>query len=218
MDMRTCGRGVLVALMVLVATGGDDPMMKPAAAKRQAATASLSPERREAALGFVRRELPELARLLERLEPMSPGEYAKAVREIDQVHRMLENARKRDPKRYERGLAAWKARSRVDLLAAQLASIPAGDERRSEVEENLRSQLERQLDADLALKRHDEARIAAQLQRTRQAIERLESQRASWLESRMNSLVQRGRNARKTPTGQRAKTTPAPATDGGSAR
>lgn len=55
---------------------------------------------------------------------MSRGEYEQAVCDLSQVGESLANLKQRDPERFEPGLEAWKARSRVELVTVQLAKCP----------------------------------------------------------------------------------------------
>ena len=81
-------------------------------------------EREAAALAFVRENHPELADLLEQLKAMKPDQYERAINELWQVSRTLANYKKNEKRRYQPALDVWKARSRAELLAAQLASTP----------------------------------------------------------------------------------------------
>ncbi len=74
---------------------------------------------RAAALAFVQQQQPELARLLDYLRKNQPRQYQRAVRELSRTAERLSQTRDRDPRRYELELQAWKARSRIDLLAAK---------------------------------------------------------------------------------------------------
>ena len=101
---------------------------------RLSRSAVFTAEREAAALVFVERHHPELGSLLERLKPMNEAEYEKAIVELFSLSETLADLSQRDPKRHELAVEAWKARSRVQLLTAQMAGEPA---RRAERERAL---------------------------------------------------------------------------------
>src|SRR5262245_44318637 len=112
-------------------------------AEKPAAPASPA-EREELVLAFVREHHPELAALLESLKTMRPNEYNRAITELYQVSRSLENLKQHNPRRYEVGLELWKAKSKAELLAAKLVSSPS-----AELESQLRAALEQQLELEI---------------------------------------------------------------------
>ena len=87
-------------------------------------TPDLESDREANALAFVRENHAELATVLEALKPMNPAEYRKAIVELSQVSRNLADIKVRNPRRHDLVLDGWKAKSRVELLAAQLAGSP----------------------------------------------------------------------------------------------
>jgi hypothetical protein len=147
-------------------------------------------EREEAALGFVREQYPELASLLERLKPMNRDEYEKAIVELDDVRQALARLQQKDPERSGLALRAWKARSQVELLAAQLARSPS-----PRLERLLRKAIRAQLDIEVAQQRYERDLTAARLKQLDALIERLESERDAQAESRYQALVERARRS-----------------------
>ena len=119
---------------------GKTPSSAPIAPIRKSASAppvEFDAAREADALAFVRQHHPELATVLEALKPMNPAEYRKAILELSQVSRTLAELKARNPRRYELVLEGWKAKSRVELLAAQLAGAPS-----EELRSRLRSAIE----------------------------------------------------------------------------
>src|SRR4051812_17389570 len=98
---------VAFSLGTFVAFAGDEPSKKtretppskPARADRKSKP-PLPEGYEEAALAFVRTHHPELAALLEQLKPMKPGEYNRAIAELYQVSRSLDNLKQNNPRRY----------------------------------------------------------------------------------------------------------------------
>jgi hypothetical protein len=158
-------------------------------------------EREAIALAFVREHHPELALLLDPLKTMKPVQYQKAIAELFQVSRNLANLAKNDPKRYEARLAVWKARSRVEVIAASLASSPS-----TELESQLKAAIENHVDAQLNEQRLERSFVQERLKALNESIERLESNHDSLIESRFQGLIKKGQRDRRQNEGQ-----PAPA-------
>jgi len=184
---------IAFATAAIAAAGDDDG--KPAArtapippVRKSAATPSapFTPEGEAEALAFVRRHHPELAAVLEVLKPMNQAEYRKAIGEISQVARTLAVVQVRNPRRYEFALDAWKARSRVELLAAQLAGAPT-EERNSQ----LRAAIEARVDAEIRRNTFELEQAEAAARKAREAIDRLETRRDEIVEARLRSLQPR---------------------------
>ncbi|MFO0960071.1 MAG: hypothetical protein U0800_21985 [Isosphaeraceae bacterium] len=185
--------------LLAVASGlpddGDIAKGQGKAAVRAAAKAANPPEfsydRESAARAFVARNHPELNALLERLKAMSPVEYEKTIVELSQVDEALAVLKNRDPNRYGPSLEAWKAKSRVDVLAAQYALKP-----NAELESSLRQAIAVQIDCDLALRKLDRDAIEARLRKADEQIGRMESQRDSAVENRLNALRKKAPKAK----------------------
>jgi hypothetical protein len=206
-------RPALIMTLVTLALGGiaalagqesgpASPSAKPApVAKTPDRDQPAAVEREAVALAFVRENHPELALLLEPLKTMNPAQYQKAIADLYQVSRNLANLAKNDPKRYEAGLAAWKARSRVEVIAASLASTPS-----TELESQLRVAIENHVEAQLNMQRVERSFVQERLKKLNESIERLESNRNAVIESRYQALIKKGQRTRRLNEGQ-----PAPA-------
>jgi hypothetical protein len=161
-------------------------------------------EREAIALAFVRENHPELALLLEPLKAMTPAQYQKAITELYQVSRNLANLKKNDPKRFEVGLAVWKAKSRVEVIAAQLASAPS-----PELESQLKAAIENHVEAQLNVQKLERSIVEQRLKNLNETIERLESNRDSLIESRYQALTKKAQRARRQNEGPPAPAKPA---------
>ena len=155
------------------------PIRNSAATRR-----AVTPEREAEALAFVREHHPELATVLEALKPRNPAEYRKAIGELSQVARTLAEVKARNPRRYELALDAWKAKSRVELLAAQLAGLAdarnsgASSGRRSRPRSTPRS----------AASSSTWSRPRPPPGRLRESLDRLENHRDAVVEARFRAL------------------------------
>ncbi len=171
-------------------TNAKDKNKNKAALK--APTDRVSPAHETAALAFVGQHYPELARLLERLKPMNRGEYEKAIGELYQVTETLDRLKKRDERRYDLALAAWKAKSRVEFLTAQMANAPS-----ESLESQLREALEDQIDVDIQQKTLDRETLETRLRKTKETLEHLKNDRRKLIESRLQTLRKRSERARR---------------------
>jgi len=204
-------RNVLLPVLAIFLAGGlaalaqnEKRPVPLSAAPSEWRSASAAEEREAAALAFVRANHPELALLLEPLKAMKPEQYEKAIAELDQVSRGLANLKKSDPRRYQVGLDVWKARSRVEVIAAQLASAPS-----PELESQLKIALGDQVDAQLARQRLERSITEERLKQINKSIENLETNRDSIIESRHRELIKKGQRTRRRDEGQPTPARPA---------
>lgn len=198
---------LLCGLALVAAARGDDRPKdpRPAISARNARLAKTTKQGREdSALAFVREHHPELASLLEQLKVMNPREYERAILEIDQVSRSLENIQSRSPKRYELGVEAWKAKSKVELLAARWVSAPS-----AELESQLRAALEEQAEVELRVQQLERAQLRERLKKTEEQIDRLKNHRDKWVESRFQGLRNKNQRKRQLDAGKSAPAKPA---------
>ena len=201
-------RTALACLLApFLAFGADDegpkpnPEPKPAAApaRKPAASPEFDPARETEALAFIGRNHPDLATVLGALKPKDPAEYRKAVVELSQVARVLADQEARNPARYAINLDAWKARSRVELLAARLAASPDS----AELRDQLRSAIGARVDVEVRRQRFDLQHAELAAKRARENLDRLENHRDSLVESRFRSL-----QPRKTARAKKAAAKP----------
>jgi len=206
---------LMISLLVLASTFGavDDcngqekaqskPPIAPVRKSAAAPVPAFDAEREAEALAFVRQHHPELATVLEALKPMNPSEYRKAIVELSQVGRTLAEVKVRNPKRYELALDAWKTKSRVELLAAQLAGAP-GEELKSQ----LRLAIEAKLDVEIRRQRFELEQAEAAAKKARESLDRLENHRDSVVEARFRALQPKKPSKAKKPAETRPAVTP----------
>jgi hypothetical protein len=196
--------GVVVALE---AAGDDDgskkgknkvaPPAAPVASIRKSAATSAPDfdiEQEADALAFVQEHHPELATVLVALKPKNPSEYRKAIGELSQVSRTLADLKSRNPKRYELALDTWKAKSRVELLAAQLAGAPS-----EELRSQLRLAIEAKLDLEIRRQRFELEQAELAAKKAREGLDRLEKNRDSLVEARFRALQPKKASKPKKP-------------------
>src|SRR5262249_49335957 len=152
--------------------GNNKTKNQPAARKPATPEGPPTPEAEAAALAFVRENHPELAELLQQLKPMKPAEYEQAVRELAKVSRNLATIKAGNPQRYELNLNVWKARSRVELLTAKLASALGPS---PELESQLRRAVEDQLDMEIRQQRFERDQVEERLKKLKENLDRLQA-------------------------------------------
>lgn len=189
---------LLLALASALLLGGavlaqpERAVSKDGKAAKAATPPAFTAEREAAALAFARKHHKELVPLLEVLKAMNEAGYRQAILDLFQVSERLGQFQKRDPKRHEVELAAWKAKSRVEVLSARLASNPS-----AAAEDDLREALGRQVDADRERLKVERDDVAARLSRLEENLKRLERDRDQTVETRFKKLAERGKKARK---------------------
>lgn len=191
----------MLAASVLLAAGaapGDDP-----AGGRPAPKAEALPRAGEqAVLAFVGEHQPELGTLLDSLRPMRPAEYQKAVRQLLPVVQSLQALRTQNPERYGLGLAAWKARTRVELLSARLASHAAPG---PDLERDLRRAVVDQVETEIRVQRYDRDQAEARVRRLTETLQRLETDPSGVAEARFQALLKKTRPMNAARAAAKAK-------------
>lgn len=164
--------------------GPTSPNVKPLA---------FTPEREAAALSFVNRHHPELGAILAKLKERNASAYRDAIVDLFRTCEALADQRQRDPKRQELALEAWKAKSRVEVLTAQLAD-PAG---RSSLTEDLRQALNHQIQVDIRKHQFELDALRARERKLQDQIQRLERDQTQIVEAKVKKLVDRTRKKKK---------------------
>lgn len=119
-------------------------------------------------MAFASEHHPELARLLEHLKKSRPGEFQRAVRELNQQIQTLEKLRERNPARYAHQLEVWKSDSQIRVLVAKWSRT-----RDDALEQEIRELLQQRRDMKLAQLKADQQRLTEQMQRLEKQISTL---------------------------------------------
>ncbi len=206
-----CGRPSLAAVALLptmllaLAAGRDMPSAaaqgprKPSAAKQR--TKRLTTEQESRALAFVKRHQPALIELLLYLKENRRREYDRALAELYRTSQRLEQAKRRQPKRYRLELEAWKVQSQIQLLVARLVMSDDPHDRQT-----LREALRRQHQLRIELLELERRRLAERLDRIDATLESLRSKGEARLERSMQQLLRKARRMQKENNGRRRKT------------
>jgi hypothetical protein len=161
---------------------------------------AVTPEREAAVMTFVERNHAELSGLLAHLKENQPRQYEQAVKEIYRVTERLATVQERDPLLYELEVKVWTAQSQVQLLAARLKMGDTQEQRRQ-----LREALAAQIEARLAVLKHQRDASAQRLARMDEQISKIEADRDATIERQLELLAKSGDKARsKNASGKRA--------------
>jgi hypothetical protein len=145
---------------------------------------TLTSEREEAALAFIRAHHPELLEVLDQLKAGSPRRYKAVVLDLFRSSERLRAMREMDPNRYELALKAWKVRSRIHLLAARAA---LSDDESLRLE--LRRAFEEQADIRRAQLQYERDLLTERLKKADAALGKLDQERAAQIERQYNTLI-----------------------------
>ncbi|MFM7043678.1 MAG: hypothetical protein ACKO35_16010 [Planctomycetaceae bacterium] len=196
----------------LPASGAEGPAApEPAAARAQArpssADAKSDPSADAAAtpadgsdaldagvIAFVQEHSPELAAVLAHLERRKPDEYRRALDDVAKRVAPLIGAKTKDPELLALEVRSWQARTRVELLVAQL--LAGTTKRREELERKLREAIAVELDAKAAHLGYRKRRSMAWYDRQ---LDRIREERDELVAERMKSLL-RESGRRETAT------------------
>jgi hypothetical protein len=166
-----------------VAASKRDAKPKKANTAKPTARLGVTPERQAAVMTFVQRNHAELADLLSHLKTRQPDEYESAVRELFRTTERLAQIQERDPVQYELEVALWTAQSRVQLLTAKLMMGVT-----DELQAALRTAVGEQIDARVALLRHQRQKAADRLANLDREIRKVEEDREAVIEKQLQVL------------------------------
>lgn len=152
-----------------------------------------TPEREAAAIEFVRRHHPELADLLAHLKRTEAAEYHRAVGTLFRASERLARIQERNPEKYERELRAWKLKSHIQLLTAQIRMAPKSNKK---LRQKLEQALLEQFDLRTAQLVEDRKKFVDRAEKLKTQIDRRKKERHSQVEKQVEMLL---RDKKKRP-------------------
>lgn len=156
-------------------------------------------ERERLVMAFVERHQPDLAKVLASLKRRKAAEYDAAIEDLHGTVLRLEAVRSRDERLHEIELRSWRARTRVELLAAQRIAGRVKD--RAGLEARLRDAVSEELDARAEHLAYRRQRSMAWYDRQ---LDRLRDKRDELVASRLKSLLDEdGDEPQGPPAGSR---------------
>lgn len=139
---------------------------------------------------FVRKNHPEIMRLLNRLQDRHPKAYVKAMKSIAVSYRRLNNIQKNTPERYDAALKRWNVRSRIKLLSARIA-IKDTPERQQE----LKKLVSEEIELRVAQLKEEQARVTQRMEKVEKRLLKLtpetESERETLIAREMKTAIRR---------------------------
>ena len=165
----------------------------PAKRDAKAKKLGVTPERQAAVMTFVQRNHAELADLLAHLKARQPEEYEGAVRELFRTTERLAQIQERDPLQYELEVALWTAQSQVQLLTARLMMSSS-----DELQSALRAAVSAQIDARVALLKHQRQKSADRLSNIDREIQKVENGREQMIDKQLQLLTRAASEGRPT--------------------
>lgn len=144
-------------------------------------------EREAAALTFVRKNRPELLKMLEQLQVHNPGEYERAIRDLFRTSETLASIKQEDRGRYELALKAWQAETHAHLLMARLVQ-EQGDAGKAKGE--LKQAVEKLVDVQLEQVADQVRRLEAELERARRHHQDIKDRRDEIVRQQLETRLQ----------------------------
>jgi hypothetical protein len=201
------GALVLLAALTHKVAGGSGA--KPSSPPPQPAAVELppfTPEREAAALQFVAQHHPELGEVLARVKTLNRDQYQQAIRELFLEAEKLAAVKEKDEGLYQLLLEAWKVKSRIEVLAAQIACTREKDAR---LEAELKKLLYRQVDLHREQVEYNRERTLATLKVMEANIKLLQEKRDEMVDRRFRILTG-GKKAGAGPQGASPQPNQAP--------
>lgn len=154
-------------------------------------------EQEELILKFVAEHHSELATLLQTLREKDSQQFQIALHDLRATTERITRLQSKNPKRYEAELESWKVQSRIRLLRARGALQPEGVP-----ESDLRTLLDREIEARLRLLKLERDEHAARLASLNEEIRLTEENRAQDVDHELKRAL---RKSKARPTSPRSK-------------
>ncbi len=212
--MVRCARNVMNRYrLALLATGFlltcVIPARVPVAAQegsdKKPAKLEVSVVDRQSAMTFATENHPELARLLEQLEKSRPGEFARAMKELNQQVQRLENVKDKSASRYAEQLESWKRDSQIRVQIARWSRSQDAEQERQ-----IRELLKKRREARVAQLQADQKRVSDQLARINEQLATMSESMESQVDKEWEQLSKKAAPGRKN-NGNKSSEPPAAA-------
>lgn len=144
-------------------------------------------EREAAALVFVRKHRPEMARMLEHLKENHREHYERHIRDLFRTSERLANLRQRDSEHAKLALKGWQLESRLHMMAAQMAQHPDQVEKRKEA---LQKGFEELIDIQIQIAARQVAQLQNQVKMATERHEKMKARRKQMAQQRLEQVLQ----------------------------
>lgn len=159
-------------------------------------TIGFTPEREAAAIIFVQQHHPELEQLLTYLKANHTKDYQRAIRDLFRACERLAQVQEEEPREYELELAAWKIKSRIQLIRARLKVSPDS----APLQAELRAAILAQLDLRVEVLKHERTLLNERLEKLDVRIERMQANREQQAERMLDMILSGEPKPRSKPT------------------
>jgi hypothetical protein len=172
-------------------TGGPADPPDPGDAAKRFALPAFTEEREAAALLFVRKQVPELLPILEKLKTGDARKYQQEICELFQTSEWLSDLRLEDEKRHALEMEVWITETRTLLLVAKLSALK--EEERSRHEGELEEYARKLVDLDMQILRLRVEELERELHDAREELSRTEEKREALGKERYDKLIMQAR-------------------------
>jgi hypothetical protein len=149
---------------------------------------AFSEERELAALHFVKKHVPDLVPLLEKLKASDHKKYETEICELFQTCEWLTDLRNEDEKRYALELDIWKTETKSYILVARVSGLR--DDEREKHKDELQVYAKKLVDLEMQIMRHRVEALEKELGSARDDLTKAEEQRDSLIKDRYNKLIE----------------------------
>jgi NADH dehydrogenase/NADH:ubiquinone oxidoreductase subunit G len=181
---------LLLSCIALTGAGLADPDGEVSSRKKDKLPA-YSEEREAAALCFIRKQLPDLIPILERLKTTDSAKYRVQIRETFQVTEWLSDLEDEDSKRHDLELELWKTETKALLVVAKLAQQP--QEEQAKLQEELQEYTKKLVELDMQSLRLRVEELEKELGETREELSHTETKREALSKERYDKLFEQAK-------------------------
>lgn len=169
------------------------PLAAQEGSDKKSAKSEVSVKDRQSAMNFATENHPELARLLEQLEKSRPGEFARAMKELNQQVQRLENVKEKSAPRYTEQLEAWKRDSQIRVQIARWSRSQDAEQERQ-----IRELLTKRRETRVAQLQADQKRLSEQLARVNEQLATMSESMESQVEKEWEQLSKKAAAGKKS--------------------
>jgi hypothetical protein len=175
-----------------------------AAATRRQEPEPISPERRRELRQFVRENSPELERMLTALFERNPQQFHRALASVNDSYRRLQAIKKSGNEAlYAQALENWKLDVNIKLVGVQMTV-----RNKPGLEKRLKRLVAKQIDSRIESMKNEKIRLQNRLATMEASLVKLESERDSEIERRVNMMMLNSEKVRAQMEASKAGTTP----------
>ena len=151
-------------------------------------------EREAAALFFVKKHVPEVLPLLEKLKKDNAARYQQEIREIFQVTELLADLQD-EPRRHELELRIWKAETKASAFVAKLST--PNEEERKKIEASLQELARELVELDILVLEAKADQLDKELGEVKDELAKMRDNVEKQVKDRYEGLLDKARRPKK---------------------